>query len=66
MYCKYPTQSLKFLTPILKKDNYSLTVTVIGEQGNWSDKRKNVYGSTGKFVSLDKIIVNQDIDVVSK
>jgi hypothetical protein len=58
MYCKYPTQTLKFLSPSLEKDNYTLTVTVMGEHGNWSDKRKNIYGSTGNFVSLDKIVIN--------
>lgn len=58
MYCKYPTQTLKFLSPALKKDSYTLIVTVMGEHGNWSDKRKNIYGSTGNFVSLDKIVIN--------
>jgi hypothetical protein len=57
MYCKYPERSLKFLSPVLKKDNYTLTVSVMGEHGNWSDKRKNIYGSTGNFVSIDKIVV---------
>jgi hypothetical protein len=59
MYCKYSTQTLKFLTPTLKKDNYTLVVTVMGQHGNWSDKRKNFFGSTGNFVSLDKIVVNE-------
>jgi hypothetical protein len=59
MYCKYPTQTLKFLSPALKKDSYTLIVTVMGEHGNWSDKRKNIYGSTGNFVSLDKIVIGE-------
>jgi hypothetical protein len=59
MYCKYPEQSLRFLSPMLKKDNYTLIVSVMGEHGNWSDKRKNVYGSTGNFVSLDKLVINE-------
>ena len=59
MYCKYPIQTLQFLSPALKKDNYTLIVTVMGEHGNWSDKRKNIYGSTGNFVSLDKIVINE-------
>ena len=58
MYCRYSTETLKFLSPALKKDNYTLTVTVMGEHGNWWDKRKNLFGSTGNFVSLDKIVVN--------
>lgn len=59
MYCKYPMQTLKFLSPTLKKGNYVLIVTVMGEHGNWSDKRKNIYGSTGNFVSLDKIVIGE-------
>jgi len=59
MYCKYPELSLKFLSPVLKKDNYTLTVSVMGEHGNWWDKRKNVYGSTGNFVSLDKVVISE-------
>ena len=58
MYSKYPIASLKFLSPVLPKDNYKLTVSVTGERGNWSDKRRSNYGSTGYFISLDKIIIN--------
>jgi hypothetical protein len=59
MYSKYPVQALVFLSPVYPKDNYTLTVTVMGEKGNWSDKRKSLYGSTGYFISLDKVIVNE-------
>jgi hypothetical protein len=57
MYCKYPIVSLKYITPVLQKDDYTLTVTVKGEHGNWYDKRKNRYGSTGNVVSLDKLLI---------
>jgi hypothetical protein len=57
MYCKYPVLSLQFLSPMLKKDNYTLMVSVMGEHGIWSDKKKNIYGSTGNAVSLDKLVV---------
>lgn len=60
MYCKYPISSLKFLSPVLPKDHYTLTVTVMGERGNWSDKRKSLYGSTGYMVSLDNIMIDQN------
>lgn len=59
MYCKYPVSTLKFMSPVLPVDSYTLTVTVMEERGNWSDKRKANYGSTGYVVSLDKIIVNE-------
>jgi hypothetical protein len=59
MYCKYPVLSLQFLSPIMKKDSYTLIVSVMGEHGNWWDKKKNVYGSTGNFVSLDKLVIDE-------
>lgn len=58
MYCKYPATNLAFLSPVLPKGNYILNVTVMGERCNWSDKRKSDYGSTGYFISLDKVIIN--------
>jgi hypothetical protein len=58
MYSKSPLSTPVFRSPILKKDDYQLTVYVIGERSNWSDKRKSIYGSTGNFVSLDKIMIN--------
>lgn len=57
MYSKSPLSTPVFRSPILKKDDYKLTVYVTGERSNWSDKRKSNYGSTGNFVSLDKIVI---------
>ena len=57
MYSKSSLSTPVFRSPILKKDDYKLTVYVTGERSNWSDKRKSNYGSTGNFVSLDKIRV---------
>lgn len=57
MYCKYPVSSLKYLSPILPENDYTLTVTAMGERGNWSDKSKKQYGSTGNFISIDKIVI---------
>lgn len=59
MYCKYPVHTLRFLSPVLEKDTYTLTVSVLGERSNWSDKRRSDYGSTGYFVSLDKFVINE-------
>jgi hypothetical protein len=57
LYCKYPIATRLFQSPELPKGTYTLTVAVLGERPNWSDKRKNIYGSTGYVVSLDKVIV---------
>ncbi len=57
MYSKYPVVLLKFLSPVLPKDNYSMTVTVLGERWYWVEKSGRRSGSKGDFVSLEKIIV---------
>ncbi|MDP4290904.1 MAG: family 43 glycosylhydrolase [Bacteroidota bacterium] len=57
MYCNYTECSLKFLSPVLEKGKYTLSVTVTGEHGNWSDKKKNTFGSTGNFISVNKVLI---------
>ncbi len=57
MYCKYSFPSLKFISPILPKDNYNLVVSVTGERGNWTDKKKIIYGSTGYFIPIGNFII---------
>ena len=57
MYCKYAESSLKYLSPVLKKGSYTFTVTVLGKHGNWYKKDGTGFGSTGNFVSVDRIIV---------
>ena len=59
LYCIYAESSLRYLSPLLSKGNYSLTVSVMEERPNWSDKKKNNYGSTGYEVSLDKILLKE-------
>lgn len=57
MYSKNPLSTQVFVSPLLKKENYTLTVYVTGERSNWSDKRKSNYGSTGNFITLDKLLI---------
>jgi hypothetical protein len=56
MYSKYPTVLLKFLSPVLKKDTYTVTVTVLGEKWWWKEKSGRLSGSKGDFISIDRII----------
>ena len=58
MYSKYKVAALKFLSPILRKDTYTLTLSVSGERWYWKDKKGNQSGSTGNYVSFDKVIIN--------
>ncbi|WP_163393466.1 family 43 glycosylhydrolase [Flavobacterium limi] len=55
MYSKFSTTTQVFRSPMLKKGNYNLTVSVTGERPNWSDKRKSNYGSTGYYISVSQI-----------
>jgi hypothetical protein len=59
MYCQYPVSTLKFLSPVLNKDSYTLSVSVIGERWYWVEKSGRRTGSKGNVVSLDKIFVNE-------
>lgn len=56
-YSKYEYSSQKFLSPIMKKDNYKISIEVLGVHPKWSDKRKNEYGSTDDFVVVEDIVV---------
>jgi len=57
MYSKYPTVLLKFLSPVYKKDTYTVTVTVLGERWWWKEKSGRLSGSKGDVVSVDKIVI---------
>ena len=55
MYSKFSMSTPVFRSPILKKGNYKLTVYNTGERPNWSDKKKNMYGSTGYYIAISQI-----------
>jgi len=59
MYAKSPTSTLVFLSPILPRNEYILTVTVAGERPNWSDKKKNDYGSTANYITIDQFLIKE-------
>lgn len=57
MYCQYPEYSLRFLSPVLPKGSYSLTIRIMGEHWYWITKSGKQWGSQGQAVSVDKFIV---------
>lgn len=57
MYCKYPEASLKFMSPVLPKGDYTLEVIVEGDHGNWFKKDGTMFGSSGDFVSINQIVI---------
>jgi len=54
-YSKYEYSSLKFLSPLMEKDQYTLSIEVMGEHGVWTDKRKNIFGSTGNYIRIEDV-----------
>ncbi len=59
LYSKNATETSVYKSPILKKGNYTLTVSGTGERPNWSDKRKSNYGSTGYYISVTQIEIKK-------
>lgn len=58
MYSLNQTKGTRFINPLLPEDDYTLTITVLGEHSKWSDKRRNDYGSKGNMVWIDQVLVN--------
>jgi hypothetical protein len=46
---------LKFLSPVLERGKYTLTITVLDERFLWQAKART-YGSEGDFVSVQKVL----------
>jgi hypothetical protein len=59
MYSKYPAELLKFLSPVFKKDTYTVTVTVLGERWWWKEKSGRLSGSKGDFISVERVVVSE-------
>lgn len=54
-YTKYTTVGTRYLSPVMPEGDYTLTVEVTGIPPVWTDKKKNVYGSTDVFVTINDI-----------
>lgn len=57
MYSQYTVPALKFTSPILPRDTYTMTVSVLGENWYWVNKRGDRSGSKGVAVAFDKVVV---------
>ncbi len=57
-YCLYNESSLKFLSPVLKRGDYTLTITVQGEHFFWQAK-KAAYGSKDDYVSVRSVVLTK-------
>jgi hypothetical protein len=50
---------VKFISPILPKDTYTMQVAVLGENWYWVSKAGVKSGSQGVAVSFDKVLVRE-------
>jgi hypothetical protein len=60
-YSKVSHTGLRYVTPKLPKGDYTLCVEVTAEQGVWSDKRHDRYGSTGFWIRIEDIVVMKNV-----
>ena len=56
-YSLVPATGIRFLSPMLPKRKYTLEVRVSEMKPNWTDKRRNQYGSKGHKVEVGDIII---------
>ncbi|MQN82122.1 family 43 glycosylhydrolase [Prevotella copri] len=56
-YSKVPQEGIRVITPQMPYGKYTLEVMATGEKANWSDKRKNLYGSDDSFVQTSQFYV---------
>ncbi len=59
-YSKYrdTAHDLKYVSPRLPPGSYTLKLTVLGDHSSWSDKAGTQFGSTGNYVSVDRVVVS--------
>ncbi len=58
-YSKYPALLLKFISPVFKKDNYTVTVKVLGEKWWWKEKSGRLSGSKGHYISINNVVISE-------
>jgi len=54
-YGKYEYSSQKFLSPLMKKGKYTLSIEVMRQHGVWSNKAKDTFGSTDDSVVIEDV-----------
>ena len=54
-YSLVPATGIRFLSPMLAKGKYTLELRIASMKPNWTDKRRNQYGSTGHKVECSII-----------
>ena len=58
-YSLVPADGVRYVTPLLPRDKYLLTIEVNGDQPVWYNKAGHRYGSDGYWVRTDKVWVRK-------
>lgn len=56
-YSLVPVTGIRFLSPMLAKGKYTLELRIAEMKPNWTDKRRNQYGSTGHKVEITHVMI---------
>ncbi len=54
-YSLAPADGLRYISPMLDKGEYDLTIMVSTMKPNWSDKKRNDYGSRGYDITISEV-----------
>lgn len=54
-YSLNPADGLRYISPRLPKGEYTLRIKVSDMRSNWSDKKRNLYGSKGNTVHISEV-----------
>ncbi|MDE6438666.1 MAG: glycosyl hydrolase family 43, partial [Muribaculaceae bacterium] len=54
-YSLAPFEDVRYISPLLPEGEYTLTVRVSSMRPNWTDKKRNIYGSRGHRLRLTGI-----------
>ncbi|TYB62187.1 family 43 glycosylhydrolase [Nonomuraea sp. PA05] len=56
-YSKVPDHGYRYVSPSLPAGDFVLTISVLGEPSEWSNKHGERFGSVGTRLSLDRVLV---------
>lgn len=59
-YSKSPDNALRYLSPKVAKGKYKLKIEVTGISPTWTDKTKTIFGSTDRFVTIERFLIFND------
>lgn len=55
-YSKVPDRAIRFITPVLPENDYTLVLEVTGDKPVWTDKTKTIYGSDDYYVTIKEFV----------